>query len=435
MSKLATLGKTEGTGETVGTPANGTAFEGSPEIPREGTREQARADSAAALEAATLDPMNDPVGAQGSPFPDPKDRPCYRVYDDWTGPDGKHPAGVWYHGMKAGKGKDAEPELFDLWLCSPLHVEAVTCTDGGRDFGRLLRYRDTFGRWHNWGMPMELLRGSCEELRGELLAAGVDVPCVRNIAFFKYVRSPISFYQMIGRGTRLDTATGKLMFTVYDYTGATELFGEDFITRPPRDSKGSGGDPPPPEPTVIVDGFDVHITNVGRYVVVQEDGQAKPIPVEEYKSRLASRLIAEAPTLQEFRRRWVEPEERRELIDHLVSAGCAPNVLRILEEMNDYDLYDVLADLGFGLAPRTRGDRALAFTYKHEDWLKGLPPQTAAAIKAIVSQFEKGGIDGLENPQIFQTPEVRAAGGLQALMAGGKPADLLRETKERMFSA
>ena len=44
----------------------------------------------------------------------------------------------------------------------------------------------------------------------ELLTTGVDVPPVRNIAFFKYVRSPISFYQMVGRGTRLDPATGKL---------------------------------------------------------------------------------------------------------------------------------------------------------------------------------------------------------------------------------
>ncbi|HZU75189.1 MAG TPA: DEAD/DEAH box helicase family protein, partial [Dehalococcoidia bacterium] len=53
---------------------------------------------------------------------------------------------------------------------------------------------------------------SLKELRGsprrfmvattvELLTTGVDVPAVRNIVFFKYVRSPIAFYQMVGRGT------------------------------------------------------------------------------------------------------------------------------------------------------------------------------------------------------------------------------------------
>jgi type I restriction enzyme R subunit len=268
----------------------------------------------------------------------------------------------------------------------------------------------------------------------DLLTTGVDVPAVGNIVFFKYVRSPISFYQMIGRGTRIDPVTGKLMFRVYDYTGATELFGLEFVTPPPS-SGGTREGPSPPYATVIVDGFDVQVTEAGRFVVVQEDGQAKPIAVEEYKSRLATRLIAEAPTLEEFRRRWTQPEERRALLDRLVHSGYAPSVLQMLEEMNDYDLYDVLADLGFGLSPRTRSDRALAFGYKHEDWLKGLPEPTAAAIRAIVGQFEKGGTDGLENPKIFQTLEVKMAGGLAALQAGGKPAELLRETKIRMFSA
>ncbi|MBI3912844.1 MAG: DEAD/DEAH box helicase family protein [Chloroflexi bacterium] len=45
----------------------------------------------------------------------------------------------------------------------------------------------------------------------DLLTTGVDVPNVRNIVFFKYVDSPIAFHQMIGRGTRLDPESGKLM--------------------------------------------------------------------------------------------------------------------------------------------------------------------------------------------------------------------------------
>lgn len=269
----------------------------------------------------------------------------------------------------------------------------------------------------------------------DLLSTGVDVPNVRNIVFFRYVYSPINFYQMLGRGTRIDIASGKLMFYVYDYTGVTELFGEEFITKPTSKNNETNPPPPPAEPTIIVDGFDVEINDGGRFVVVQQDGQAKPIPVEEYKDHLATQLIAEAPNLEEFRKRWTQPDDRQALIDRLVGSGYPPSVLRVLEEMNDYDLYDVLADLGFGLSPRTRSDRVLAFTYKHEDWLKGLPEQTAAAIRAIVSQFEKGGIESLENQMIFKTPEVLAAGGIMALAAGGKPAELLRETKERMFSA
>jgi type I restriction enzyme R subunit len=270
----------------------------------------------------------------------------------------------------------------------------------------------------------------------ELLTTGVDVPCVRNIVFFKYIQSPISFYQMLGRGTRIDAPTGKLMFRVYDYTDATRLFGAEFTTRPPRPSDGVGPEPPPPtEPIISVDGFDVHITDAGRFIVADVDGQAMPVPIEEYKSHLASRLVQETPTLTDFRGRWIDPPARQNLLDALVTSGYSPSVVRMVDDRQDYDLYDVLAELGWGMNPRTRRDRSLAFTYKHEDWIDALPKTTAAVVRAIASQFERGGTEGLENPQIFQTPEVKSAGGLAALQLAGNPRQLLVETKTRMFAA
>ncbi len=58
-------------------------------------------------------------------------------------------------------------------ISSPIHIEALTNTDDGRFFGRLLSFHDTLGRWRKWAMPMGILKGSGEELRGELLNAGV----------------------------------------------------------------------------------------------------------------------------------------------------------------------------------------------------------------------------------------------------------------------
>lgn len=270
----------------------------------------------------------------------------------------------------------------------------------------------------------------------DLLTTGVDVPCVRNIVFFKYLKSPISFYQMVGRGTRIDAPTGKMMFRVYDYTDATRLFGEGFITKPPRPGGEGPPPPPPPEvPTISVEGFEVHITDAGRFIVADVDGKAMPVPVEEYKARLAARLVQEVRTLEDFRGRWINPPSRQELIDALVTSGYSPTVVRMVDDRQDYDLYDVLAELGWGMNPRSRRDRTLAFTYKQEDWINALPSKTAATVRAIASQFERGGTEGLENPQIFQTPEVRLAGGLAALQMAGNPRDLLIETKARMFAA
>lgn len=274
----------------------------------------------------------------------------------------------------------------------------------------------------------------------ELLTTGVDVPAIRNVVFFRYMKSPITFYQMIGRGTRIDETTGKLMFRVYDYTGATRLFGSAFITQAPSEVGSSdpppvGPPPPPPPPPIEVDGFEVHVTPLGRYVVMSVNGVATPVPVEDYKKGLSEQLVKACPTLDAFRRRWVVPADREEVIDAVVGAGYSPSVLRLLEDKADYDLYDVLADLSYGLAPRTRQDRAFAFHYKHRGWLTALPPAAKSTIEAIAEQFTAGGTEGLENPMIWQTPEVAAAGGLRALKAVGDPAKLLDETKERMFTA
>ena len=273
----------------------------------------------------------------------------------------------------------------------------------------------------------------------DLLTTGVDVPCVRNIVFMKHVRSPIAFYQMVGRGTRLDPPSGKLMFRVYDYTDATRLFGEAFRTKftpHRRREPGPGPEPPePPERTILVEGFDVKVTDAGRYIVTTVDGKAMPVTVEEYKERLAERLVEEAPTLELFRSRWISPSERRGMLSRLPDGGRSAHLVQSLEDMEEFDLYDVLAELGYGSSPRTRPERAGAFTYKHAGWLSGLPAETAATLKAVAAQFARSGTEGLENPEIFKTPEVVQAGGLKALKTLGKPAAILHDTKERLFAA
>ncbi|MDP1651772.1 MAG: DUF927 domain-containing protein [Rhodocyclaceae bacterium] len=106
-------------------------------------------------------------------IPDLAARPCYSVFDDWIEESGeKFRPGVWYFGFKENK-ESVTP--VQSWICSPLHVEAVTFDGQGNNFGRMLRFKTTTGKWRAWAMPMELLRGAGDELRGELLAMGVEI--------------------------------------------------------------------------------------------------------------------------------------------------------------------------------------------------------------------------------------------------------------------
>lgn len=125
------------------------------------------------------DMMGAPAGKArkpASPVPGESERPCFAVLDDWTEHKGrKLRPGVWLFGIKPGKGDDDKPHLTEQWICSPLHVEAVTTDAQEGNYGRLLRYRTTLGKWKTWAMPMELLKGDSADMRGELLAAGVEI--------------------------------------------------------------------------------------------------------------------------------------------------------------------------------------------------------------------------------------------------------------------
>lgn len=269
----------------------------------------------------------------------------------------------------------------------------------------------------------------------DLLSTGVDVPCVRNVVFFRYLESAIVFHQMLGRGTRIDEASGKLMFRLYDYTNMIRLFGREFITPPPR-SGGSGEDGgDDTEPTLIAGGFSVQVQRGGHFVLGEKDGKLVPVAYEEYKRELAKRLKHEAASLAEFRERWIKPAERLALLDALVSAHSSPKVIQMVDAMHDYDLYDVLAALGYAMKPRKRLDRSLAFRFKNEPWLDAMPSPARDVILGITRQFEKNGTEALENREVWRVPAIQKAGGLAALRALGRPFEALQDTKTRLFSA
>jgi len=131
------------------------------------------------LQESQVSGVAEAVGKVSAPIvrrvPVETDRPKFMVFDDWHEEGGfKFRPGVWHFGTKGGKG-NAPPALTQQWICSPLHVDAVTTDAHDGNYGRLLRIKTTRGKWVTWAMPMMLLRGDCSDLRGELLSMGVEI--------------------------------------------------------------------------------------------------------------------------------------------------------------------------------------------------------------------------------------------------------------------
>jgi type I restriction enzyme R subunit len=266
----------------------------------------------------------------------------------------------------------------------------------------------------------------------DLLSTGVDIPAVRNIVFFRYVKSPISFHQMVGRGTRL--AENKLMFTIYDYTDATRLFGNKFISKPPQDHEGGGAGGEEVK-IVQIDGIDVEVSDEGRYLVTEVDGNIKRVSVDEYKKGLADKLLNDISTFDDFRKKWVNPIARKQMLDELIRGGYSGETIRQVDELSDYDLYDVLISLAYGKKPLKKNERVFDFQYKQRDWLETLPQETKDVIIAIINQFAICGTDCIESEQLFKVHDVVKAGGIFSLNKGGDAKQLLEEAKMRLFAA
>lgn len=270
----------------------------------------------------------------------------------------------------------------------------------------------------------------------DLLTTGVDIPCIQNVVFFTYVSSPISFYQMVGRGTRIAEEFDKFMFRTYDYTNATRLFGKDFISKP-RDTPSEPPEKEEKQKIAKVHGYDVKIKDEGTFILMEDEltKKEKPVTLEEYRKKLAESLVKKVENIDLLREMWTNREERRHLIEALPGGKKGALMLRQLLNLDDCDLFDFLANVGFGVNPKTRDERVFAFNYKNKDWLMSLPSDTSKVVGALAKQFKENGIEELENPNVFEISEIKRAGGVKALGRFMNATEAIHEVKMRLLVA
>ena len=76
----------------------------------------------------------------------------------------------------------------------------------------------------------------------DMLDTGIDIPEILNLVFAKPVKSPVKFWQMIGRGTRLSKdlfgpGQDKTAFRIFDHWGNFERFETSYRPANPQSSK------------------------------------------------------------------------------------------------------------------------------------------------------------------------------------------------------
>jgi type I restriction enzyme R subunit len=79
--------------------------------------------------------------------------------------------------------------------------------------------------------------------------------------------------------------------------------------------------------------------------------------------------------------------------------------------------------------------RAGVYLHGNEAWFDGMDTNAAIVLRSLGHQFELGGTDALETPALWEVPQIKLAGGLEALRKLGAPSAVMKDAKSRLFAA
>ena len=208
----------------------------------------------------------------------------------------------------------------------------------------------------------------------DLLTTGYDAPDVRNIVFVRPLRSAILYKQMKGRGTRLCEDINKRYFTIFDYSGASQLEDAEFDGHPTNRQKGAQPKSKPRKktceettPKPVGEGVSVIISATNRYVCLAD---GRKIPFEEYTEQSREFILSvSTKSLDELLAIWIDKKSRKELREELRDHDIYPAAFRHYLDLPDTDDVDILAKIGFELVRvPTRRHRVDRFWNEEDSW-------------------------------------------------------------------
>lgn len=254
----------------------------------------------------------------------------------------------------------------------------------------------------------------------DLLTTGFDAPDVKNVVFVRPLRSAILYKQMKGRGTRLCEDINKRYFTIFDYSGASQLEDAEFDGHPANRQKASSTTSKPTKkkgedttPKLVGDGVSVVISTESRYVCLAD---GRKVPFSEYIEQSREFILdVSHKGVDELLRIWIDKGSRQELREALRDHDIYPSAFRHYLDLPDADDVDILAKIGFQLPHvPNRADRANRLWDEDQIWLldhlgeAALPESQRFKThvwQTALDHYRLFGIDDLEQARTYSAPQ------------------------------
>lgn len=308
----------------------------------------------------------------------------------------------------------------------------------------------------------------------KMLTTGMDTKMVKLVVLEANIASMTEFKQIIGRGTRIREAEGKVYFTIMDFRKATNLFADpDFdgdpvqIYEPNEDEpvnpddnteddsmegeepegNTGGGDGENEDPPDIGLGDDTGLgAEPKKYYVnqiavtvaherVQYYGADGKLITESLKDYTKKNIKEGFASLDDFIVKWNSAEKKQELLAELAEQGILLEALK--EEVGkDMDDFDLVCHVAFDQPALTRKDRANNVWKRNYFGKYSEPAQKV--IEALLSKYEEDGIGSIEEKSVLKLKPLNEIGSpVELVRAFGKRADFenaVKELEEQLYN-
>lgn len=299
----------------------------------------------------------------------------------------------------------------------------------------------------------------------KMLTTGIDTKMVKFIVLEANIQSMTEFKQIIGRGTRIREADGKVYFTVMDFRKATNHFADpDFdgdpvqIYEPQKGETiippdvfeeenedgtittvvgGSGGKDRELEVSISIDNEEVekpkkyYVGDVSVEIAqerVQYYGEDGKLITESLKDYTKKNIKKEFLSLDTFIQKWSDTNKKKELFAELAERGVLLEALR--EEVGkDMDAFDLVCHVAFDQPALTRKERANEV--RKRNYFGKYSGIAQDVLKSLLTKYENEGITALEDNKILRVKPLNAFGGpVEIVRAFGKKEDFEQAIKE-----
>jgi len=294
----------------------------------------------------------------------------------------------------------------------------------------------------------------------KMLTTGIDTKMVKFIVLEANIGSMTEFKQIVGRGTRIREADGKVYFTIMDFRKATNLFadpdfdgdpvqiyepGPDEPVVPPDDVEPTdSGDemideggilvPAKPDITIAQDEEEIkkyYVNNIKVSVAnerVQYYGKDGKLITESLKDYTKSNITSEYRSLDDFIQKWQTTESKEELLSELADHGVLVEALK--EEVGqDLDPFDLICHVAYDQPPLTRQERAN--NVRKRNYFGKYSATAQKVLQSLLEKYEHEGILSIEKGSVLKVQPLSQLGSpVELVRAFGKKKDFEQAIQE-----